>query len=264
VCGGGAGVLIHPTAIIDPSCELANDVRVGAYAIIGPDVRIDSGTEIGPHAVIKGPTRIGKHNRIFQFASVGEDPQDKKYHGEVTYLDIGDRNVIREYVTIHRGTVQDQGTTRIGDDNLLMAYTHVAHDCVIGSHVIMANAASLAGHVRVDDYAILGGFSLVHQFCKIGQHSFSAMGSVITRDILPYVMVGGCPTKPHGINTVGLERQGFNPESIRQIRKAYKTVYKSRLKLDEAIQQLDEMTAETPEIQKMVDFLKQTGRSIIR
>jgi UDP-N-acetylglucosamine acyltransferase len=256
--------LIHPTAIIDPSCELANDVSVGAYAIIGPDVRIDSGTEIGPHAVIKGPSRIGKHNRIFQFASVGEDPQDKKYHGEVTYLEIGDRNIIREYVTVHRGTVQDQGITRIGNDNLLMAYTHVAHDCVLGDHVIMANAASLAGHVRVDDYAILGGFSLVHQFCKIGQHSFSAMGSVITRDILPYVMVGGSPTKPHGINTVGLERQGFSAESIRQIRKAYKTVYKSRLKLEEAIQQLEEMIAETPEIQKMVDFLKQTGRSIIR
>lgn len=256
--------MIHSTAIIDPSCELANDVRVGAYAIVGPDVRIDSGTEIGPHAVIKGPTRIGKHNRIFQFASVGEDPQDKKYRGEVSYLDIGDRNVIREYVTIHRGTVQDQGITRIGSDNLLMAYTHVAHDCVIGNHVIMANAASLAGHVRVDDYAILGGFSLVHQFCKIGRHSFSAMGSVITRDILPYVMVGGSPTKPHGINTVGLERQGFSPESIRQIRKAYKIVYKSRLKLEEAIQHLDEMTTETPEIQIMVDFLKQTGRSIIR
>ncbi len=256
--------MIHPTAIIDPSCELASDVRIGAYAIVGPDVRIDSGTQIGPHVVIKGPTRIGKHNRIFQFASVGEDPQDKKYHGEVTYLDIGDRNVVREYATIHRGTVQDQGITRIGNDNLLMAYTHVAHDCVIGNHVIMANAASLAGHVRVDDYAILGGFSLVHQFCKIGQHSFSAMGSVITRDILPYVMVGGSPTKPHGINTVGLERQGFSPESIRQIRKAYKIVYKSRLKLEEAIQHLDEMTAETPEIQAMVDFLKQTGRSIIR
>lgn len=256
--------MIHSTAIIDPSCELANDVSVGAYAIIGPDVRIDSGTDIGPHAVIKGPTRIGKHNRIFQFASVGEDPQDKKYHGEVTYLDIGDHNIIREYVTIHRGTVQDQGITRIGNDNLLMAYTHVAHDCIIGSHVIMANAASLAGHVRVDDYAILGGFSLVHQFCKIGRHSFSAMGSVITRDILPYVMVGGSPTKPHGINTVGLERQGFSLESIRQIRKAYKIVYKSRLKLEEAIQHLDEMTAETPEIQNMVDFLKQTGRSIIR
>ncbi|HYE36824.1 acyl-ACP--UDP-N-acetylglucosamine O-acyltransferase [Methylocaldum sp.] len=256
--------MIHPTAIIDPSCELANDVSVGAYAIIGPDVRIDSGTSIGPHAVIKGPARIGKHNRIFQFASVGEDPQDKKYRGEVTYLDIGDRNIIREYVTIHRGTAQDQGITRIGNDNLLMAYTHVAHDCAIGNHVIMANAASLAGHVRVDDHAILGGFSLVHQFCKIGLHSFSAMGSVITRDILPYVMVGGSPTKPHGINTVGLERQSFSPESIRQIRKAYKIVYKSRLKLEEAIQHLDEMTAETPEIQRMVDFLKQTGRSIIR
>lgn len=257
--------MIHPTAIIDPSSELASDVSVGPYTIIGAEVRIDSGTTIGPHAVIKGPTRIGKRNRIFQFASIGEDPQDKKYGGEVTYLEIGDRNVIREYATIHRGTVQDQGVTRVGNDNLLMAYTHVAHDCVIGNHVIMANAASLAGHVHLDDFAILGGFSLVHQFCRIGQHSFSAMGSVINRDILPYVMVGGSPTKPHGINSVGLERQGFSAESIRQIRKAYKIIYKSRLKLDEAIQSLMEMAAEeAPEVLCMVEFLQQTGRSIIR
>jgi UDP-N-acetylglucosamine acyltransferase len=256
--------LIHPTALIDPSAELANDVSVGPYTLIGADVQIDSGTSIGPHAVIKGPTRIGKDNRIFQFASIGEDPQDKKYRGEVTRLEIGDRNAIREYVTIHRGTVQDQGITRLGNDNLLMAYTHVAHDCVVGNGVIMANAASLAGHVRVDDFAILGGFSLVHQFCRIGQYSFSAMGSSINRDILPYVMVGGSPTKPHGINNVGLERQGFSPESIRQIRKAYKIIYKSGLKLDEALQNLIEMATEAPDILPMVDFLQQTGRSIIR
>jgi UDP-N-acetylglucosamine acyltransferase len=256
--------LIHPTALIDPSAELANDVSVGPYTLIGADVQIDSGTSIGPHAVIKGPTRIGKDNRIFQFASIGEDPQDKKYRGEVTRLEIGDRNAIREYVTIHRGTVQDQGITRLGNDNLLMAYTHVAHDCVVGNGVIMANAASLAGHVRVDDFAILGGFSLVHQFCRIGQYSFSAMGSSINRDILPYVMVGGSPTKPHGINNVGLERQGFSPESIRQIRKAYKIIYKSGLKLDEALQNLIEMAIEAPDILPMVDFLQQTGRSIIR
>lgn len=256
--------MIHPTALIDPSAELANDVSVGPYTLIGADVQIDSGTSIGPHAVIKGPTRIGKDNRIFQFASIGEDPQDKKYRGEVTRLEIGDRNAIREYVTIHRGTVQDQGITRLGNDNLLMAYTHVAHDCVVGNGVIMANAASLAGHVRVDDFAILGGFSLVHQFCRIGQYSFSAMGSSINRDILPYVMVGGSPTKPHGINNVGLERQGFSPESIRQIRKAYKIIYKSGLKLDEALQNLIEMAIEAPDILPMVDFLQQTGRSIIR
>jgi UDP-N-acetylglucosamine acyltransferase len=261
---GGVELLIHSTAIIDPSAELASDVSVGPYTIIGEGVQIDSGTTIGPHAVIKGPTRIGKNNRIFQFGSIGEDPQDKKYRGEITRLEIGDGNTIREYATIHRGTVQDQGITRIGNGNLLMAYTHVAHDCVVGNHVIMANAASLAGHVHVDDYAILGGFSLVHQFCRIGQYSFSAMGSVINRDILPYVMVGGSPTKPHGINNVGMERQGFSPESIRQIRKAYKIIYKSGLKLDEALQSLLEMSAETPEVLRLVEFLQQTGRSIIR
>lgn len=256
--------MIHPTALIDPGAELADDVCVGPYAVIGAGVHIDAGTTIGPHTVIKGPTRIGRDNHIFQFASVGEDPQDKKYRGEVTELVIGDRNNIREFATIHRGTAQDKGITRIGDDNLLMAYTHVAHDCVVGNHVIMANSASLAGHVHVDDFAILGGFSLVHQFCRIGQYSFAAMGSVINRDVLPYVMIGGSPTKPHGINSVGLERQGFSPEAIRQIRKAYKSVYKSGLKLDEAFQALAVMAAETPEIQRMVEFLQQPGRSIIR
>ncbi len=256
--------MIHPTAIIDPSAELADDVQVGPYTLVGPEVRIGSGTTIGPHVVIKGSTAIGEDNRIFQFASIGEDPQDKKYQGEITRLEIGDRNVIREFTTIHRGTAQDKLLTRLGNDNLLMAYTHVAHDCVVGNGVIMANAASLAGHVHVDDFAILGGFSLVHQFCRIGQYSFSAMGSVINRDILPYVMVGGIPTKPHGINNVGLERRGFSPEAIRQIRKAYKTIYKSGLKLDEALQSLAAMAAETPEIQCMVDFIQQTGRSIIR
>lgn len=256
--------MIHPTAIIDPGAELADDVCVGPYAVIGAGVRIGAGTTIGPHTVIKGPTRIGRDNHIFQFASVGEDPQDKKYRGEVTELVIGDRNNIREFATIHRGTAQDKGVTRIGNDNLLMAYTHVAHDCVVGNSVIMANSASLAGHVHVDDFAILGGFSLVHQFCRIGQYSFAAMGSVINRDVLPYVMIGGSPTKPHGINNVGLERQGFSPEAIRQIRKAYKTVYKSGLKLDEAFQVLVKMAAEVPEIQRMVEFLQQPGRSIIR
>jgi len=256
--------LIDSTAIIDPSVELANGVSVGPYSIIGAGVQIDEGTTIGPHVVIRGPTRLGKNNRIYQFASVGEDPQDKKYHGENTRLELGDRNIIREYCTIHRGTTQDKGVTRIGDDNLFMAYTHVAHDCEVRNHVIMANAASLAGHVLVEDYAILGGFSLVHQFCKIGQYAFSAMGSVVSRDIPPYVMVGGRPTKPHGINIVGLERQGFGTDALRQIRKAYKIVYKSGLKLEDAIKMLDEMTVETPEISCMANFLRQTGRSIIR
>lgn len=256
--------MIHSTAIIDPAAELAEGISVGPYTIIGAKVTIDAGTTIGPHVVIRGSTRIGRDNRIYQFASIGEDPQDKKYHGENTRLEIGDRNVIREYCTIHRGTAQDQEVTRIGDDNLLMAYTHIAHDCQVANHVIMANAASLAGHVTVDDYAILGGFSLVHQFCKIGKHAFSAMGSVISRDIPPYVMVGGRPTKPHGINTVGLERQGFGADAIRQIRKAYKILYKSGLKLEDAIRMLEEMTAATPELDCMGQFLRATGRSIIR
>jgi len=182
----GASQLIHPSAIIDAGAELADDVSVGPFSIIGPNVQIGAGSRIGPHVVIKGPTRIGIDNQIFQFASVGEDPQDKKYHGEVTRLEIGDRNVIREFTTLHRGTIQEESVTRVGCDNLLMAYTHVAHDCVIGDGVIMANGASLAGHVTVDDFAILGGFSLVHQFCRIGRHSFSAMGSIISRDIPPY------------------------------------------------------------------------------
>jgi UDP-N-acetylglucosamine acyltransferase len=242
----------------------ADDAIIGPFSIVGPDVTIGSGTEIGPHVVIKGPSRIGIGNRIFQFASVGEDPQDKKYGGEPTTLEMGDRNVVREFATIHRGTAQDQGVTRIGDDNLFMAYTHVAHDCVIGHRVIMANAASLAGHVRVDDGAILGGFTLVHQFCRMGQYSFSAMGSVISRDIPPYVMVGGRPTKPYGINSVGLERNGFGSEALRQVKKAYKIIYKAGFKLDEAIKLLDEMSGDYAEILPLVDFLKTTGRSIVR
>jgi UDP-N-acetylglucosamine acyltransferase len=256
--------LIHPSALVDPTARVADDAIIGAFSIVGPDVTIGSGTEIGPHVVIKGPSRIGIGNRIFQFASVGEDPQDKKYGGEPTTLEMGDRNVVREFATIHRGTAQDQGVTRIGDDNLFMAYTHVAHDCVIGHRVIMANAASLAGHVRVDDGAILGGFTLVHQFCRMGQYSFSAMGSVISRDIPPYVMVGGRPTKPYGINSVGLERNGFGSEALRQVKKAYKIIYKAGFKLDEAIKLLDEMSGDYAEILPLVDFLKTTGRSIVR
>jgi UDP-N-acetylglucosamine acyltransferase len=256
--------LIHPSAIIDPAAIINDGVSIGPYSIIGAGVEIGAGTTIGPHVVLKGPTRIGKDNRIFQFCSVGESPQDKKYHGEVTRLEIGERNVIREYCTIHRGTIQDEGVTRIGDDNLFMAYTHIAHDCVIGDHVTMANAASLAGHVCVADHVILGGFSLVHQFCKLGIHSFSAMGSVISRDIPPYVMVGGRPTRPHGINSVGLERKGYDAEAVRTIRKAYKLIYKSGLTLEDAIKSLDEMVAETPAISVMADFLKNTQRSIIR
>ena len=256
--------MIHPAAIIDPAATLAEGVEVGPFSIIGPDVEIGAGTVIGPQVVIKGPTRIGRENRIYQFASIGEDPQDKKYRGEITRLEIGDRNIIREYATLHRGTVQDASLTSIGDDNLLMAYSHVAHDCIIGNGIIMANGASLAGHVHVDDLSILGGFSLVHQFCRIGRQSFSGMGSVISRDIPPYVMVGGSPTRPRGINTVGLERKGYNSEAVLQIRRAFKILYKSRLKLEEAIEQLQGMAVNSPEIVPMLDFLRQSGRSIIR
>lgn len=256
--------MIHPSAIIDPAAELSEGVTIGPFTVIGPDVRIESGTTIGPHVVIRGPTQIGRDNRIFQFTSIGEDPQDKKYRGEVTRLEIGDRNIIREYATIHRGTIQDQSITRIGSDNLLMAYTHVAHDCVIGNGVILANGASLAGHVHVNDAAILGGFSLVHQFCRIGRYSFSGMGSVISRDIPPYVMVGGSPTKPRGINNVGMERHGFSADSILQVKRAFKLIYKSKLKLEEAIESLTIMAEEYPEIAPIVDFLQQSGRSIIR
>ncbi|MEN8259002.1 MAG: acyl-ACP--UDP-N-acetylglucosamine O-acyltransferase [Pseudomonadota bacterium] len=256
--------MIDPKAIVDPKAELAEDVCIGPFSIIGPEVRIGQGTKIGPHVVIKGPTAIGKDNTVFQFASIGEDPQDKKYADEITRLEIGDRNVIREYCTMHRGTAQGNGETRIGSDNLFMAYTHVAHDCVIGNHVIMANGASLAGHVDLGDCAILGGFTLVHQFTKIGPHSFSAMGSAVSQDIPPYVMVGGRPTKPYGINSVGLERKGFQTEAIRRIRQAYKILYKKGLKLDDAIEQMVEMAVACPELNVMIDFLRNVTRGILR
>jgi len=256
--------LINSHAVVDPKAKIASNVTIGAFSIVGPDVQIESGTTIGPHVVINGPTKIGKDNRIYQFASIGEDPQDKKYSGEKTSLEIGDRNTIREFCTIHRGTTQDKAITQIGNENLFMAYTHVAHDCVIGHKVIMANAASLAGHVLLDDNSILGGFTLVHQFSKIGQYSFSAMGSIITKDVPPYVMTGGQPTQPHGINSVGLERQGFSSESIRQIRKAYKIIYKSGLKLKTAIDELNELSKEVPEIKCMITFLENAERGILR
>ena len=256
--------MIDPRAIVHINAELAPDVKVGPYSIIGPDVQIDAGSEIGPHVVINGPTTIGRDNIIYQFASIGEDPQDKKYADELTRLEIGDRNVIREFCTMHRGTQQDQGVTLIGNDNLFMAYTHVAHDCVVGNHVIMANGASIAGHVHVDDHAILGGFTLVHQFTQIGEFSFAAMGSAITQDVPPYVMVGGRPTRPHGINSVGMERNGKSPEVIRQIRKAYKILYKNNLRLEDAIEEMEDMAGESNELSNMVSFLRNVTRGILR
>ncbi len=256
--------MIHPTAIIDPKAELADDVSVGPYSIIGPGVQIDSGTSVASHVVINGPSIIGKSNTIYQFASVGEDPQDKKYCNEVTYLEIGDQNIIREYCTIHRGTAQDKGLTRVGSNNLLMAYAHVAHDCEIGNDVVMANGASLAGHVSLDDFAILGGFTLVHQFTRIGKYSFSAMGSSISLDVPPYVMVGGRPTKPFGINSVGLERKGFDAGTVQEIRRAYKTIYKAGLRLEEAIKVLETMSEDTPKIGCLLAFVQDTRRGILR
>ena len=256
--------MINPTAIIDSHAELAEDVSVGAFSVIGADVKIDAGTVIGPHVVIKGPTSIGKDNRIYQFTSIGEDPQDKKYASEVTRLEIGDRNTIREFTSMHRGTQQDECVTKIGNDNLFMAYTHVAHDCLIGDHVIMANGASLAGHVHLNDHAILGGFTLVHQFTQIGQYSFAAMGSAITQDIPPFIMVGGKPTRPHGINSVGMERNEISAEDIRLIRNAYKIIYKMNLRLEDAIEKMKELQSDSKQLADMISFLSNVRRGFLR
>ena len=264
MCSSGRLILIDPTAIIDSHAELADDVSVGAFSVIGAGVKIDAGTVIGPHVVIKGPTSIGKKNRIYQFTSIGEDPQDKKYAFEVTRLEIGDRNTIREFTSMHRGTQQDNSVTKIGNDNLFMAYTHVAHDCIIGDHVIMANGASLAGHVHLNSHAILGGFTLVHQFTQIGQYSFAAMGSAITQDIPPFIMVGGKPTRPHGINSVGMERNGISAEDIRLIRNAYKIIYKMNLRLEDAIEQMEELASDSKQLSDMICFLRNVRRGILR
>jgi UDP-N-acetylglucosamine acyltransferase len=261
---GSKLILIDPTAIIDSKAELADDVSIGPFSVIGAGVKVGAGTVIGSHVVIKGPTTIGQNNRIYQFSSIGEDPQDKKYAAEITRLEIGDRNTIREYTSMHRGTKQDKSLTKIGNDNLFMAYTHVAHDCIIGNHVIMANGASLAGHVHLHSHAILGGFTLVHQFTQIGQYSFAAMGSAITQDIPPFVMVGGKPTRPHGINSVGMERNGISPEDIRLIRKAYKIIYKTNLRLEDAIDQMEDLAGESKELSDMVSFLRNVNRGILR
>ena len=264
MCSGGRLSLIHTTAIVDNSAEIASDVSIGSFTVIGAGVKINSGTIIGPHVVINGPTVIGKDNHIYQFCSIGEDPQDKKYAAEITRLEIGNRNVIREFASMHRGTVQDKSLTKIGSDNLFMAYTHVAHDCIIGDNVIMANGASLAGHVHLHSHSILGGFTLVHQFTQVGQYSFAAMGSAITQDIPPFVMVGGKPTRPHGINSVGMERKGITPEDIRLIRNAYKIIYKMNLRLEDAIEKIEEMAGESQHVSDLVSFLRNVNRGILR
>ena len=256
--------MIHPTAVIDPSAEIADDVDIGPYTIIGAKVTIDSGTWIGPHVVINGPTRIGKQNKIFQFSSIGEMPQDKKYAGEDTSLEIGDRNVIREYCTFNRGTIQDVGVTRLGNDNWIMAYVHLAHDCQIGNETIFANGTALAGHVIIEDKVILGGVTIIHQFCRIGYHAFSGMGSVIKADVPPYTMLGGTPAEPHGINIEGLKRSGFSKDEIKAIRDAYKIIYKSGNRLEEAIDELEELSREHDAIKRLPEFLRLSSRGIIR
>ncbi len=255
---------IHASAIIDPKAEIADDVTISAYAVIGADVKIDSGTWVGPHAVIEGPTTIGKDNKIFQFASVGAEPQDKKYKGEPTTLTIGDRNVIRESCTINRGTSQDIGTTTIGDDNWIMAYVHIAHDCVVGNNTIFANNATLAGHVTIHDYAILGGFTLVHQFCHVGEYAFTGMGTSLAKDLPPYVMATGAPGEPRGINSEGLKRNGFSDEQRKHIKNAYKDLYRKKLTLEDAVELL--CKSDNEKVQLMAEFCKksQAGRGIIR
>jgi UDP-N-acetylglucosamine acyltransferase len=259
---------IHPTAIVDPAAQLEDDVEVGAYTLIGPDVSIGAGTRVGPHVVIDGITHIGRENTIYQFSSIGAPPQDKKYAGEPTRLEIGDRNTIREFCTFNRGTSQDVGVTRLGNDNWIMAYVHLAHDCQIGSHTIFANNAQLAGHVHVGDWAIMGGFSNVHQFCKIGAHAMVGMSTSLTQDVPPFVILSGNPAAAHGINSEGLKRRGFSQEAINAIRYAYKLIYKSGFTLDQAKAALQEQELAAPEFEPHMkllrEFLENVTRGIVR
>lgn len=255
---------IHSTALVDSAAELDDDVEVGAFSIIGPKVRIGAGSWIGPHVVVTGRTTIGRNNRIFQFASIGEEPQDKKYAGEDTELIIGDDNTIRELCTFSRGTSQGGGKTVIGSDNWVMACVHIAHDCILGDHIIMANNASLAGHVTVGDWAILSGYTLIHQFCIVGEHSFTSFASHVNQSIPPYVTVSGEKARAKGINTEGLKRRGFTTEQIQQVRRAYRVLYRSGLPLEEARTKLDEMARESSEIAPLVEFLDSTQKSMIR
>ena len=255
---------IHQTAIIEDGARLGANVKVGPYSIIGPDVEIGDNTEIGPHVIIRGHTRIGRDNRVFQFCSLGEIPQDKKYAGEPTRLEIGDRNTIREFCTFNLGTVQGGGLTSIGDDNWLMAYAHIAHDCHVGNKTIFANGASLAGHVTVDDWVIFGGFTGVHQFCRIGAHVITAASSLVLQDVPPYLMVAGNTAQPYGIHVEGLKRRGFTSEAITELKRAYRTLYKSGLLLEEAKAQLADQARKAPDVQRMVDFLSNSKRGLIR
>ncbi len=256
--------MIHPTAIVDPAAKLGADVAVGPYSIIGPHVEIGDGSRIGPHVVIEGHTRIGRENEIFQFCSIGAVPQDKKYDDEDTRLEIGDRNTIREYCSFNVGTSQDVGVTRMGDDNWIMAYVHVAHDCQVGNHTIFANNATLAGHVHVGDWAILGGFTGVHQFVRVGAHSFCGVGTVLLQDLPPFVTVSGNPASPHGINSEGLKRRGFSADDIRAIKRAYRSLYREGLTLEEARQAVGNMATQCDAVRMLADFIAVSNRGIVR
>jgi len=255
---------IDPRAIVSPKAELAADVIVGAYSVIGDDVKIGPGTWVGPHAVITGHTTLGAGNKVFQFASIGDAPQDLKYKGEPTRLQIGDRNVFREFTSMNRGTEQGGGVTAIGSDNLFMSYTHVAHDCHVGSRIVMANYATLGGHVELGDWVIMGGYSGIHQFTKVGAHAFLGNNAAVTRDVPPYLMVVGAPAVPHSINSEGLKRRGFTPEQIRNLKNAYRVLYRSELKLADAVAELNRRAATQPELKIFVDFIGESTRSLVR
>ncbi len=256
--------MIDPRAVIAPDAVLEDGVQVGAFAVIGAGVRIGAGSWIGPHAVINGATTLGRGNRIFQFASIGDEPQDKKYRGEPTRLEVGDRNVFREFCSVNRGTAGGRGVTKIGDENLFMAYSHVAHDCIVGSNCVMSNCTALAGHVELGDWVILSGYSGIHQFCKVGAHSFLANNAAVTRDVPPYILVAGTPAEPKGVNSEGLKRRGFSQQQISSIRNAYRLLYRSGLKLAAATEQLQALATDRPELQPFVQFLAGSERSIIR
>jgi UDP-N-acetylglucosamine acyltransferase len=255
---------IHPSALVDPQARLGAGVEIGPYSVVGPGVELGEGTWIGAHVVLDGRTRIGRNNRIFHFGSIGGPPQDKKYRGEDTAVEIGDGNTIREYVTINRGTAQDAGTTRLGDDNWIMAYVHFAHDCQVGSHTIVANACQLAGHVTLGDWAILGATTLVHQFVSIGAHAFTGMGSYLPQDLPPYVTAAGNTARPYGINSEGLRRRGFSAETIAALKAAYRTLYRSGLSLEDARRQLEEQAKSCAEVRPILDFLGTAKRGLLR
>lgn len=255
---------VHPQAIVSPRARLHDSVSVGAFSIIGDDVEIGAGTVIGPHVVVNGPTVIGEHNHIYQFCSIGEAPQDKKFADEPTRLVIGNNNTIRECCTLNRGTSQDRGETTIGDDNWIMAYVHVAHDCVVGNHTIMANGVTLAGHVTVGDWVIFGGYSGAHQFCHVGEHAFLGMYAGVARDVPAYVMVTGQPPEPRGINLEGLKRRGFTAEQQRNLKEAYRVLYRLNLKLADALEELDRRLPTQPELKPLIDSVRASERGILR